>query len=209
MAILDAVNNPLIARSWVRSLAEPYLREYRAAPARSGSLRGYWFFHPASAVIRGEGKVSGLLPAIGPAAGFFLGYLAFEEGFEFLSPAPPECLVFAFAAPVESELHQLLVGEKGRLFRQTFDYIRLLTHRPPRFVFHENQIAALARHQSMREWPRQKYDHLSRNFFIETLAWLVRSALVRKILVEELGLPGAAKSHGPKVARETIKAAAV
>jgi hypothetical protein len=30
----------------------------------------------------------------------------------------------------------------------------------------------------MREWPPEKYQHFSGNFFIETLAWLVRSGLV-------------------------------
>jgi hypothetical protein len=38
----------------------------------------------------------------------------------------------------------------------------------------------------MRAWPREKFEHFSRNFFIETLAWLVRSGLVRKLLSEPL-----------------------
>jgi hypothetical protein len=29
----------------------------------------------------------------------------------------------------------------------------------------------------MREWPPEKFQHFSGNFFIETLAWLVRSGL--------------------------------
>jgi hypothetical protein len=39
----------------------------------------------------------------------------------------------------------------------------------------------------MRDWPRGKYEHFSRNFFIESLAWLVRSGLVRKLPVEAGG----------------------
>jgi hypothetical protein len=45
----------------------------------------------------------------------------------------------------------------------------------------------MTRHASMREWPRGKYEHFSRNFFIESLAWLVRSGLVRKLLEEAAG----------------------
>jgi hypothetical protein len=33
----------------------------------------------------------------------------------------------------------------------------------------------------MTEWPPEKYQHFSGNFFIETLAWLVRSGLVKKL----------------------------
>jgi hypothetical protein len=36
----------------------------------------------------------------------------------------------------------------------------------------------------MRDWPAGKLRHLSQNFFIETLAWLVRSALVRRLAAE-------------------------
>lgn len=39
----------------------------------------------------------------------------------------------------------------------------------------------MARYGSMRVWPAEKRQHLSQNFFIETLAWLVRSGLVRKL----------------------------
>lgn len=33
----------------------------------------------------------------------------------------------------------------------------------------------------MKDWGTAKREHLSKNFFIETLAWLVRSGLVRKL----------------------------
>jgi len=42
----------------------------------------------------------------------------------------------------------------------------------------------MARHVSMQAWPAEKHQHLSQNFFIETLAWLVRSGLVRKLREE-------------------------
>lgn len=155
---------------WIRALAAPYLRGYRARAARHGSLRGWWMEPP------GSGR---------PARwGFFLGYLVAEEEFAYLAPQPPECLMFAYVAPVGKPLHGRLVRKPGSLLSKTFEYIRWLTHRPPRFVFHHDQFAALTRHLSMREWPREKYEHLSRNFFIETCCWLVRSGLVRRFLEE-------------------------
>lgn len=39
----------------------------------------------------------------------------------------------------------------------------------------------MARRGSVQAWPAEKHQHLSQNFFIETLAWLVRSGLVRKL----------------------------
>lgn len=98
-----------------------------------------------------------------------------------LDPQPPECIVFAWVHPIKGTLHRRLVQEPGSLVRKTFEYILWLTHRPPRFVFHETALPTLARHQSMRDWPVGRYVHLARNFFIETLAWLVRSGLVRKL----------------------------
>jgi hypothetical protein len=169
---------------WVRELAAPYLRGYRAVAERRGGLRGYWFLTPGRGGIpRDTG------PKAAASAGFFVGYLL--EGPEATclfrhppGPQPPECLVFAFVAPAGGDLHRRLVGEPGSLMRKTFEYIRWLTHRPPRFIFEEDANASMTRHASMRDWPRGKYEHFSRNFFIESLAWLVRSGLVRKLLVE-------------------------
>jgi len=73
------------------------------------------------------------------------------------------------------------VTEEGSLLRRTAEYIGWLTHRPPRFAFFEQREIVLVRHFSVREWPRERQQHYSRNFFIETLAWLVRSGLVRKL----------------------------
>lgn len=172
---------------WVRDLAAPYLRGYRSAAERRGSLRGYWFLTP------GKGRTPrDTDPKSAGSAGFFVGYLV--EGSELASlfphppaPQPPECLVFAFVAPPGGELHRRLVSQPGSLVRKTFEYIRWLTHRPPRFVFEEGAYAAMTRHASMRDWPPGKYEHFSRNFFIESLAWLVRSGLVRKLLSEAAG----------------------
>lgn len=150
---------------------------------RRGGLRGYWFLHPrAKADPFGESDDC----KSSSSAGFFVGYLISEAGFAFLAPHPPECIVFISLAPADGNLHRALVVEKDSLVRKMFDYIRLLTHRPPRFVFHEVEATAMVRHQSMRDWPPEKCEHFSRNFFIETLAWLVRSGIVRKLLAEPL-----------------------
>ena len=116
--------------------------------------------------------------------GFFVGYLVGPGEYVFLKPVPPECVVFAFVAPVGGSAHRRLVRQPGSLLRKTFEYIRWLTHRPPLFVFFDRELAAMVRHLSMRDWPRGKRRHLSRNFFIETLSWLVRSGLVRKLAEE-------------------------
>jgi hypothetical protein len=144
-------------------------------------LRGYWFLRPA----RASGASKPLARRSSQtAAGFFVGYLIATQNYTFLNPQPPECIVFAFVRPVGGASHRRLVKRPGSLLRETFDYIQWLTHRPPRFAFHEAQLAALVRHLSIRDWPRAKYAHYSRNFFIETLAWLVRSGLVRKFAAE-------------------------
>ncbi len=164
--------------AWIRALAQPYLRGYRPVSEKRGSLRGYWFLHPRS----NQPKRA----ASSPAAGFFVGYLVAANDQEYVNPAPPECLVFAFVEPPGKALHRRLVATSDSLLRKTAAYIRWLTHRPPRFAFFEDERTALVRHQSMREWPREKCEHFSRNFFIETLAWLVRSGLVRKLLADPL-----------------------
>ena len=113
-----------------------------------------------------------------------MGYLVAADDFAFLAPETPECLAFVYLRPLGGSLHRRLVRRPQSLLRRTFDYIRWLTHRPPRFVFYSDQLAAMVRHLSMRGWPRAKYEHFSRNFFIETLAWLVRSGLVGRLLAE-------------------------
>ncbi|HEV2224019.1 MAG TPA: hypothetical protein VGR84_13555 [Candidatus Acidoferrales bacterium] len=170
--------------AWIRTLAAPYLKGYKPVAANGGSLRGYWFLASSRAGVRKGSTLAGKSPVKGQATGFFVGYLTSSDGYSFFSPEPPECLVFAWISPVGGALHRRLVAEPGSLVRRTFEYIRWLTHRPPRFVFHEKELPAMARHWSMRVWPAEKRRHLSQNFFIETLAWLVRSGLVRKLREE-------------------------
>jgi hypothetical protein len=156
---------------WIRTLAAPYLSGYRAAIEARGALRGYRFFAPDG-------------PGTRARRGFFVGYLVNPANHEFLQPQPPECIVFAFIEPVSSASYRRLVTVEGSLVRRTAGYIGWLTHRRPRFAFFENREVVLVRHFSMREWPPQKHKHYSGNFFIETLAWLVRSGLVRKLVSE-------------------------
>jgi hypothetical protein len=159
---------------WIRTLAAPYLCGYRAAIEPRGSLRGYRFFAPDAPGKRGRG-------------GFFVGYLIDPANHQFLRPEPPECVVFAFVEPVSSALYRRLVIAEGSLLRRTAEYIGWLTHRPPRFALFEDRDTVLIRHFSMQDWPLQKRRHFSGNFFIETLAWLVRSGLVRKLISETAG----------------------
>ncbi|HLW83487.1 MAG TPA: hypothetical protein VKS20_15725 [Candidatus Acidoferrales bacterium] len=175
------------SNAWVLELASPYLKGYIPVAARERGLKGYWFLAGAPAESKSTVARNSLPRVTKAQFGFFVGYLTEGEGkFAFLHPEPPECLVFAWLSPVNGALHQQLVRQQRGLVRKTFEYIRWLTHRPPRFVFHEGEAAAMARHASMKGWPIGKREHLSRNFFIETLAWLVRSGLVRK-LREEAG----------------------
>lgn len=153
---------------WIRALAAPYLRDYRSSLVARGSLRGYRFNPP------GKAKA-------GSRAGFFVGYLVDSVRYEFLNPTPPECIVFAFVGPVGSGFYEEMVARDRSPLRKGAEYIGWLTHRPPRFAFFEGREVVLARHFSMREWPAAKRKHYSRNFFIETLAWLVRSGLIARI----------------------------
>lgn len=179
----------------VCSLAEPYLRGFQPVRENRGGLYGYWFLRrgerPATASLGGK-MLTAARQRRATEMGFFLGYLLRPGAIAGLDPQPPECLVGACVLPVAGARHRALVSGEGSLARKTFVYIGWLTHRPPRFAFSEDGLFALVRHTSMRVWPRGKYRHLSRNFFIETLAWLVRSGLVAKLLAERV--PGAART---------------
>jgi len=170
---------------WIVPLAEPYLRGYTPLLESDASLAGYGFLAPGfGAPPRSRLAKPSARRASTPSAGFFVGFLGQPSGLAFLNSQPPECLVFCWAGPVGSALHRRLVQEPDSLVRRTAEYIRWLTHRPPRFELFPGERVVLVRHASMRDWPRRKYQHLSRNFFIETLAWLVRSALVRRLAAE-------------------------
>lgn len=171
--------------AWIRALAAPYLQGYKAVRVSDGVLNGFWFCAAAHRPSSGSASPKpGFPPTRGQSAGFFVGYMESAGKFTSLEVQAPECAVFAWVHPVAGALHRRLVNTKGSLFRATFEYIRWLTHRPPRFVFDESELPAMMRHQSVREWPAAKRTHLSRNFFIETLAWLVRSGIVRKLREE-------------------------
>ena len=157
--------------AWIRTLAAPYLRGYRPVAQSRGPLRGYRFLAPGKAGAKTR-------------AGFFVGYLVESDTHEFLQPMPPESIVFAFLEPAGSASYRRLVSREGSLLRKTMEYIGWLTHRPPRFAFFDDRDMVLVRHFPMGVWPPDKHQHFSRNFFIETLAWLVRSGLVSKLAGE-------------------------
>ncbi len=157
--------------AWIRTLATPYLRGYRAVAESRGPLQGYRFVAPGKKGAKSR-------------SGFFVGYLVEPEAYEFLQPLLPESIVFAFLEPAGSAFHRRLVSQEGSLLRKTREYIGWLTHRPPRFAFFDERDVVLVRHFPMRVWPPEKHQHYSRNFFIETLAWLVRSGLVSKLAGE-------------------------
>ena len=179
---------------WVPSFAEPYLRGY--APHREGgaSLAGYRFLAPGFRLARpARPKHGGVSTPVArvfrrsvPSAGFFVGYLLRPGVVPFLHLAPPECVVFCFIEPAGGPLHRRLVCAPGSLLRRTAEYIGWLTHRPPHFEFFPEEAVVLLRRTSMQGWPREKVEHLSRNFFTETLAWMVRSALVRRLSSERI-----------------------
>ncbi len=152
--------------NWIRPLAEPYLRGYRPKPECANGLRGFSFSLNAR---RGNG-----------ALGFFVGFLAKVGAYPHLKPATPECLVFAYVEPVGGSLHRAQLHHANGALRWTSGYIGWLTHRQPRFELYESERTALIRHTTMRAWPADKIQHLGGNFFTETLAWLVRSGLVRR-----------------------------
>jgi len=165
---------------WIPALAEPYLRGYIPHFEKGDSLLGYRFLAPRAVSSRPTGKAS-RDSRQRRSAGFFVGYLLDSRALPCLKCAPPEFLLFCFVEPVRGRFHSRLVTEPDSLLRRTTEYIRWLTHRPPRFELFPEESAALVRHIPTREWPASRTSHYARNFATETLAWLVRSALVRRL----------------------------
>ena len=186
---------------WIPSLAEPYLRGYKPQFRNANSLVGYRFVAqpPASS---SQAPNTNRSFSEGASAGFFIGYLCDAGAMRFLKPAPPEFLLFCFIEPVGGRLHRRVVSDPESLMRRTTEYIRWLTHRPPRFELYADEQAALVRHIPTKAWPTDRIEHHARNFTIETLAWLVRSALVRRV-PEELAV-----SAAPSLASASNKPAA-
>ncbi len=175
-----AAGNKLGEVTWIAELAEPYLRGYTPVREEGPDLQGYWFEAPVGDGRSGRPKRDGNRKA-GRRFGFFVGYLLRAGKFPFLNAETPECLVFVTLGHPGNDLHEKLVAPSESLLHRTHTYIGWLTHRPPRFAFFGDQFITLVRHRTMRDWPEEKYAHFSRNFFIESLAWLVRSGLVRKL----------------------------
>ena len=174
---------------WIPPVAEPYLRGYTPQFETGDALIGYRFFaHPPAA---SSGKKARANTSKAESAGFFVGYLLEATKMPSLKAAPPEFLIFCFIEPIGGRVHQRLVSQPESLMRRTAEYIRWLTHHPPRFELLADDHAALVRHIPISEWPAGRIDHYAHNFTIETLAWLVRSALVRR-LPEEIAAPGPA-----------------
>ena len=181
---------------WIPSLAEPYLRGYAPQFESGNSLLGYRFLAQPSAPLSPSRKKARQPASETASAGFFIGYLLANRGLAFLKATPPEFLAFCFVEPLGGRLHRRLVGEPDSLMRRTAEYIRWLTHHPPRFELFAEERTALVRHVSTQEWPAGRIEHYARNFSIETLAWLVRSALVRRLSEEVVA---AFHSAGPSV----------
>ena len=113
-------------------------------------------------------------------AGIFVGFLtAAPRGKKEATPAfhPPECVVGAFVRPARSVLHKKLVGAKESLFRVTHQRVLKYTTRRPRWELRERGELALARHVPVAAFPPDDREKYARNFFIESLALLVRSGL--------------------------------
>ena len=176
---------------WIPSLAEPYLRGYSPELETGGSLLGYRFLAPGSAALNTAGKKARSGTPESSAAGFFIGYLL-DARLSFLKASAPEFLIFCFLEPVGGSVHGRVVSEPDSLMRRTAEYIRWLTHHPPRFELFADEHAALVRHIPLKDWPAERIEHYARNFTIETLAWLVRSALIRRIPLE-IASPNQAK----------------
>ncbi|HXN24124.1 MAG TPA: hypothetical protein VOA41_15390 [Candidatus Dormibacteraeota bacterium] len=164
---------------WIAALSEPYLRGYPPRKVREEELQGYWFVAPETAVKqRLKNHRNKRLQA---PYGFFVGYIRSAGKYGHLKLEVPECSVFAWFAEPGGAEHARLVEAPGSLLRKTHIYIGWLTHRAPRFALYTDQFITLVRHRTMLDWPEAKRAHYSRNFFIETLAWLVRSGLVKKL----------------------------
>ncbi|MDA2913183.1 hypothetical protein MYX77_04350 [Acidobacteriia bacterium AH_259_A11_L15] len=162
-------NRPPIPADWLEELAAGYLLQFRVVPERRRALWGYSFTRAG-----GKGR-----------AGIFVGFLTREPNWARgpFAPAfnPPECVVFAFVEPAEGRLHQRWVRAPGSLFRSSYELLTKYTARPPRWEFREAQGPALVRRVALAEFPPRERAKYARNFFMETLAILVRSGLPERL----------------------------
>lgn len=75
-----------------------------------------------------------------------------------------------------------MVRQQGSPLRRSHELITKYTARRPRFEFHEQHAFALIRHVPLSEFPRRQRAKCARNFFMETLALLVRTRLPEALL---------------------------
>ena len=146
------MNGPPIECPWLHELAAGYLRGFKSFPEQTEERWGYRF-------VRKRARQQ---------AGIFVGFLA---------PQAPECAVGALVRPARSALHKKLVGAKNSLFRVTHQRIAKYTARAPRWGLHERAELALLRRAPLAAFPADDVEKYARNFFIESLALLVRSGL--------------------------------
>jgi hypothetical protein len=154
-------------------LACPWLRELAA-----GYLPGFEVIQAES-----KGPYAGFrLQPRGMPAGVFVGFLTGVAPRSELHPEPPECAVGVF---VEPKARAALVRRAGSLVRRSYDLVSKYSARRPRFEFYERERLSLVRHAPLASFPSRQQEKYARNFFMESLALLVRSGLPAALLVRE------------------------
>lgn len=154
----------------MRDLAAGYLRQYETI--RSEQRAGVWGY----VYVRESGRRQ---------VGFFVGFLTAASRKSSrpsrLELQVPECAVFALVRPARSRLHRRLVRESGSPFRRGFELLTKYTLRRPRFEFYEEDWRALIRHVPLAAFPVGEEEKYARNFFMESLALIVRSGLPERL----------------------------
>jgi len=156
----------------VARLARPYLRGYRPRTVHTAERMGWTFERALGREAR---------------AGFFLGCLL-GVGPDARADVAPCAAVTVAIRPECSPVFEDLVRRPESLLRWTHTYIGWLTHRPPRFLLAPENAECLLRLCPLTAWPDARRAHYARNFFIESLALLVRSGLVRRLNARALAL---------------------
>jgi len=162
------VTAPPVSCPWLPELAEGYLRRFENVKlVRSHGLWGYTL---ESRGARGQ-------------YGIFIGYLlpTGRKARATLQLVLPECAVFAYVRRPQTLLHRKLVREPASPFRRAYELLTKYTNRRPRFEFHEKDWRVLMRHVPLAAFPAGEEEKFARNFFMETLALVVRSGLPEKL----------------------------
>ncbi|MGH9650641.1 MAG: hypothetical protein ACRD3I_09255 [Terriglobales bacterium] len=159
----------------MRELVAGYLRGFKSYPEQTDEHWGYCFVR----------QRAGQAPPSAGQAGIFVGFLmAAPCGKKDAASTfhPPECVVGGFVRPARSALRRKLVGAKQSAFRLSHQRVMKYTSRRPRWEFRERAELALARHVPLASFPADDVEKYARNFFIESLALLVRSGLPAALL---------------------------